>query len=325
MFATRLAKATTLVAALGIPDLIGDGSRSSADLAAATSTDPDALYRLLRTVAAAGVFEEADDRSFSLTSMGRLLRTDDPASLRDWAVYLSRDYLHEAWGNLEHSIRTGENSFASLHGENIWQYRAHVPGEHELFDGAMAALSRGLAAQLAEAYDFGRLGSLIDVGGGSGTILAAILARYPALRGIVFDQPEVVDAPATRRTLVDAGVADRAALVGGDFFERVPEGLGGYLMKAILHDWEDVDAIRILRTIRRAAGDASRLFVVEAVLGGPNTDLEGKLSDLNMLVMPGGRERSEPEWRSLLGDGGFRLDEVRDVTARWKLLIGSPA
>jgi hypothetical protein len=314
----------SVAANLGVPDLLGAGPRSAADLAAAIGANEDALYRLLGTLAAGGVLHEDADRQFRLTDVGELLRAGVPGSKRAWAILNGTPYVREAWSNLEHSIRTGENAFVALHGETIWSWRAARPTERANFDRTMAGMSGGVGRAVAEAFDFGTLERFVDVGGGTGTLVAAILRRHPRLRGTVFDQPDVAKSDATRELLEREGVADRADAVGGDFFEAVPTGADGYLMKSILHDWEDPDAVRILRAIRTAAPPSARLFVVERVVGAPNDDLSTRISDLHMLVMPGGRERTEAEWRSLFERGGFDLEDVRPTASPYRILIGRP-
>lgn len=320
----RLQQAMSVAAAMGVPDLLASGPRNVADIAAATGANEDALYRLLGTLAAGGILHEDADRRFRLTNLGELLRSDVPGSKREWAILNGKAYVREAWSNLEHSIRTGENAFAALHGESVWSWRSSHPAEQAGFDRTMAGNSGAVAEAVAEAFDFGSLATLVDVGGGTGTLLAAILRRHPGLRGTVFDQPDVATSDATRALLEREGVAARADVVGGNFFEAVPPDADGYLMKSILHDWEDDPAIRILRTIRGAARPTSTLFVVELVIGEPNEDLPTRVSDLHMLVMPGGRERAEPEWRSLFERGGFDLDEVRPTATAHRILVGKP-
>lgn len=319
--AYRLSEAISVAAALGIADALADGDRTIDALAARTQTDAGALYRLLRALAAAGVLSETPDRSFALTGAGTFLRSDVPGTLRDWAIFVGRPQVREGWGNLEHTIRTGENAFTALHGESVWDWRKHEPAEDALFNRAMVSNSATVATALADAYDFRAARTVADIGGGSGTLLAAILGRHPGLRGVLFDQPHVVSSPATTALLERAGVLDRSELAGGSFFEAVPAGIDVYVLKAVLHDWDDDDAIRILRTVRAAASPESVLLVIEAVIGPPNTDLRGKLSDLHMAVMPGGRERTEGEWRALLLAGGFALSEIRPLVMGWRLLI----
>jgi hypothetical protein len=302
----------TVAVRLGIPDILAGGPADASAVAAATGTHAPTLYRLLRSLAASGVFHEDEAGRFSLTSVGSYLPTASRESLHAWVTLIDRREMRDAWANLEHSIRTGENSFKALHGEDVWEWRNHEPEESAIFNRAMAAMSTGVGAAVANAYDFGSRSVVADIGGGSGA----------KLRGILFDQPAVV---ATPEELELAGVLDRCEVVGGSFFETIPAGADTYLMKAILHDWEDAEAIAIMRNIRAQIPEDGVLLVVERVVGPPNEDLEGKLSDLHMLVMPGGRERTAAEWRSLFSAGGFKLDEIRALPVAWQLLIGSPA
>jgi hypothetical protein len=320
----RFAQAGSVAASLRIPDLLREGPRTVHELAVTLAAHESALHRLLRALAAGGILDETEPRTFALTELGQPLRSDVEGSVRDWVTYMGRPYVQAAWSHLEDSIRSGENAFAALNGEDVWSWRGHEPAERALFDGAMASISAGLGPALVEAYDLGSCRTIVDVAGGTGTLLASILSARPGLRGILFDQPDVVDSPEAIRMLEAAGVADRCERVGGSFFDAVPDGGDAYLLKAILHDWEDPDAVRILGTVRAAVTPTSRLLVLEAVIGPPNQDLSGKISDLNMLVMPGGRERTEPEWRDLLDAGGFRLNEIRTLGPRWNLLVGVP-
>lgn len=318
----RLTDMLTVVVRLGIPDILARGAADAPTIATSTGTHVPTLYRLLRALAAAGVLHEDDAGRFTLTATGSYLATDHPESVAPWVTVIDRPSMREAWANLEHSIRTGENSFRALHGEDVWAWRRHEPGEGAVFNRAMAALSAGVGAAVATAYDFGARSSVADIGGGSGSMLAAILAQHPHLRGILFDQPTVVADP---EELERAGLVDRCDVVGGSFFEGVPGGADVYLMKAILHDWEDAECIAILRNIRAQIPETGELLVIERVVGPPNEDLEGKLSDLHMLIMPGGRERTAAEWTALLAAGGFRLDEIRTLPVAWQLLIGQPS
>ena len=318
----RLSQAVSVAASLGIPDVLADGPRTADDVAAAVGGDAATTYRLLRTLAAGGVLHESDDGAFSLTDLGVALRSDVAGSVRDQAILFGKPYVLAAWGNLEHSIRTGENAFAALNGEDVWAWRSRDPEEASAFNRAMASASAPVGPALASAYPFDAIETLADVGGGSGTLLASVLAAHPRLRGILFDQPAVVAEAAP--ILERAGVADRTEVVGGDFFAFVPAA-DAYVMKAILHDWSDADSIRILRTIRSAAAPTARLLVVERVLGGPNDDLDGKLMDLHMLVMPGGLERTLDEWRDLFAAGGWTLAGAGPIVGGWQLIEGSPA
>ena len=248
----QAAQAIHVAASLGIADLLADGAKTSDELAAATETHAGALYRLLRALAGLGVFHEGDDRRFSLTPLGDGLRTDAPESLAGWAAFMGRPYYWQAWGALGESVRTGENAFRLLHGTDVWEYRSRHPEESEIFDRAMMALTGGANRALLEAYEFGRFEKLVDVGGGNGTLLAAILAANPGLRGVLFDQPHVVSH--AEEVLQRVGVADRCEIVGGSFFDAVPAGGDAYLLKWIVHDWEDDPAREILLNCRRTMG-----------------------------------------------------------------------
>src|SRR4051794_13127918 len=301
----QVTQALHVAAVLGIADLLGDGPRSSDDLAAATNTHPGTLYRVLRALAGAGVFHEEADRSFALTELGACLRSDAPEPIGGWAAFVGEAYHWQAWSGLLHSVHTGENAFQHVHGTDPWTFRARHPDLSAGFDRAMTDLSRQLSAALLAAYDFGRFGQLVDVGGGNGAFLASILITHPDMRGVLFDQPHVVSGAGP--VLVAAGVANRCDVVGGSFFEAVPAGGDAYIFKAILHDWEDAPCIRILRTCRRAIADGTALLVVERDLGRPNRDPDAKFSDLNMLVGPMGRERTPEEYAALFAAAGFRF------------------
>ena len=246
----QVSQAICAAAVLGVADHLAARARSSDELADLTNTHADALYRLLRALASIGVFAEGPDRIFTITPLGQYLRSDVDDSVVPWARQISRPYYREAWSYLPHSVRTGENAFRHTHGTGVWEYRQANPEESVTFDRAMTGLSRGIIAALLAAYDFGSFPVLMDVGGGQGTLLATILARNPGQRGILFDQPQVVaGAPAL---LEAAGVANRCEVVAGDFFETVPQGAHGLLLKWILHDWDDELSSRLLNVCRSA-------------------------------------------------------------------------
>jgi hypothetical protein len=319
----QVSQALHVAATLGLADLLAAGPRSSDELAAATDSDPDALYRLLRALAAVGVFHEADERRFALTELGEGLRSDAPEGIAGWARFMGRPDIWAAWSSLLHSVRTGENAFRHVHGTDVWSYRADRPEESAIFDGAMMALTRSSNRALVEACDFGRFGTIVDVGGGNGALLALLLGRYPDVQGVLFDQPHVVSG--ADDVLGAAGVADRCRVVGGSFFEDVPAGGDAYVLKAIIHDWEDEESLAILRACRAAMDGDAALLVIERVVGPPNADLAAKLGDLNMLVGPGGRERTVEELESLLAAGGFRLVGVTPTAAGLSVVESVPA
>ncbi len=319
----QVSQAIYVAATLGVADLLSDGPRTSEALAAETGAHAGSLHRLLRALAAIGVFREDDQKRFALTPLGELLRREVPGSLHGWAAYVGRPYYRAAWSDLEHSVRTGENAFRHVHGTDIWSYRAEHPDEGETFDRAMESLTASSNSALLDAFDFGRFATVVDVGGGNGALLSALLGAHPAMRGILFDQPHVV--ASARSTLEAAGVADRCAVVGGSFFEEVPAGGGAYALKSILHDWEDREAAAILGVCRNAMTPEARLLLIERIVGAPNEDARAKFSDLNMLVAPGGRERTIEEWHALLASEDFRLDEATPTASGHFVIEASPA
>jgi hypothetical protein len=319
----QVSQAIHVAATLGVADILADGPRTSDELAAATDSDGGSLYRLLRALASVGVFHEDEGRLFSLTPMGALLRSNVPGSLRGWAVHVGRPYFQEAWAHLEHSIRTGDNAFQHVHGTDVWAYRAERPEESAIFDLAMESLTGASNRALLDAYDFGRFGSVVDVGGGNGALLAALLGEYPAMRGVLLDQPHVVANAAA--VLERAGVADRCEIVGGSFFDDVPSGGDAYTLKSIIHDYEDEPAVAILRICRRAMGAHATLLLIERIVGPPNEDPRTKFSDLNMLVAPAGKERTLHEWDALLSRAGFRLATDTPSTSGLAVIEAAPA
>jgi O-methyltransferase/methyltransferase family protein len=316
-------QAIGVAARLGIADLLAAGPRASDELAAATGAHPGALYRLLRALASVGVLHESADRQFALTPIGACLRTDAAEPVAGWAVFVCEPYYRQAWDALEQSVRTGENAFRHVHGVDPWTYRQRRAEINAVFNRAMTDRSRQVSAAVLDAFDFGRYAAIVDVGGGAGAFLAAVLARHPAMRGVLFDQPHVVaDAGPI---LEAAGVADRCAVEGGSFFDEVPAGADAYLLKSILHDWDDRKCGEILRTCRRAMLPGATLLVVEQELGPPNENPDAKFSDLNMLVVPGGQERSDDEYAALFTAAGFRFVGVTPSEAGVSVFAGEAA
>jgi hypothetical protein len=288
----RVAQALSVAARLGIADLLADGPRTSADLARATGTNPDALYRLLRALARKGVFDEQAGRSFALTPEGNALRADVPGSRRAQAIFSGSGYVWAAWAELSHSVETGDSAFAFVHGQSAWEYRAQHPEDSAVFDAWMTAQTRAADAAIVDGYDFGRFSHVVDVGGGQGALLEAILAANPHLHGTLFDQEHVVAA---------APVHERARVVSGSFFESVPRGGDAYVLKSIVHDWADDEAVRILRAVAAALDGDARVLLVERDLGDPAS----AWMDLQMLVMLGGRERTPEEYAALFTAAGL--------------------
>lgn len=294
-------------ATLELADLVADGPVSVDDLAKRSGAHPEALHRLLRTLAAHGVFAEVAPGQFGPTALSRALETDAVGSMRPYILY-GGEVMYAAFRELEHSVRTGQSAFERVFGASLFDYMRTNPDEGARFDAAMAATSTGRVAGLFD-RDWSDAGSVVDVGGGNGTIMRELLTRQPHLRGAVFDLPHAVDG--AEAMLEAGGLSDRCACIRGDFFEEVPSGFDVYLLSQILHDWDDERATAILRNCRAAIAPRGRLVVLEQVLPPGDAPHPGKILDLLMLVLTdGGRERSEPQWRTLLANAGFALERV---------------
>jgi hypothetical protein len=313
----QVSEAIHVAATFGVADHVAAGVHDCADLAAATETDPEALYRVLRALAAVGVFVERDDRHFDLTPVGEHLRSDASPSLRGWASFIGRPYYWQAWSGLIESVQTGENAFQRLHGVSAWEYRAAHPDDGAIFDRAMAGLTRQVTAAVLTAYDFARFGCVADVGGGSGAFLVGLLSAYANLSAVLFDQPHVI---ANVDPALAGELADRCTVIGGDFFVSVPAGADAYVVKSVLHDWPDAEAVTILESCRAAGGAGSTLLIVERALGDANAGADNKFSDLNMLVVPGGQERTVEAYHALLEPAGYRLDRVIETASPMMIL-----
>jgi hypothetical protein len=300
----QVSQGLSVMAQLGIADLLAGEGRTSDDLAAACGADPGALYRLLRALASSGVLHESEGRRFELTAVGEGMRTDVDASLAGWATFIGSPSYWAAWGALGHSVRTGDNAFQHVHGTDVWTYRSTRPDESARFDRAMASLSGQTGRDLVASYDFTPFGTIADIGGGTGSFLARVLGAAPNARGVLFDLPHVV--AGAEAVLAAAGVQQRVEVVGGSFFDEVPAGADAYVLRAVVHDWYDDDAVRILGAVRRAIPDHGILLLVERVIAEPNEGRPAKWSDLNMLVSPGGRERTQAEFDELLEHAAFR-------------------
>jgi SAM-dependent methyltransferase len=302
-----VSQALYVAAKLGIADLLADGPVDCDKLAAATDTHAPSLQRVLRALASVGVFTEVAPGSFALTPLAELLRTETPSSMRALAIMYAEEQ-YRAWGELLHSVRTGEMAFDHQFGMGYFEYLAQHPRADRVFNEAMTGWTRQLVGAVVDTYDFSPFETVVDVGGGYGTLLAAILRSNPRMRGILFEQPHVV--ATAEAQLVAAGVADRCALVSGDFFAEVPAGGDAYVLSQILHDWDDERCVAILGQCRRAIPDHGKLLVVELVLPEGDEPFLGKWLDLHMLVLLGGRERTAAEYDTLFRVAGFKLARV---------------
>jgi hypothetical protein len=250
------------------------------------------------------------------------LRTDAAHSVAPWAIFVGQKYIWGAWGDLLHSVRTGENAVRHTQGCDVWEYRKAYPVQSEIFDRAMARNSDGIIHRILSSYDMSRFKKIVDVGGGQGEFLASILAEHPCARGVLIDLPHVVSrAPPV---LESKGVSSRCDVVGGSFFDAVPAGADAYTLMLILHDWEDTAALAILRNCRRAMSPGSTLLIIERLVAPPNEGAETKFSDLNMLVSPGGRERSREQFVDLFRRAGFYLASVVSTGTRLVVIEARP-
>ncbi len=320
--AYRLSRAIALCVELGIPELLARHPHTAAQLAADTKSHEASLRRLLRLLVAMEVLAEDADGRFRLTALGEEMRAERLGPL----VRLLGGTLHwDTWRHLDHSIKTGGRGFDFVHGMRDWDYYAQHPIDAAVFDAAMHALTTPVAKAVARAYEFSRHHKVADVGGGDGTMLIAILEHHAGVRGLLFDRPGVVER--ARKRFTDAGLLDRVEVAAGSFFEKVPAGAGVYLMKSIIHDWTDEEASEILTRCREAAATSGApLLLVERIMSdhvGPE-DLDTVLSDLNMMVNPGGRERTRSEYAALFERAGYRLEQTIAVGPEFHILEALP-
>jgi SAM-dependent methyltransferase len=304
-FGFAVAQALHVVAELGIADLLQDGPRSADDLARATQTDAGALYRVLRFLAGEGVFQEDSAGRFAQTELSGGLRTDAPDSPRDFIRMINQE-PYAAWGQLLHSVRTGSTAFEQVFGAPRFAWLASHPEQAALFQRAMIALSQGANTEAAEAYDFAGCKRVVDVGGGHGQLLSAIVTRNPHLSGVLIDLPAGIAAARTGL----GGPLPRCDLVAGDFFESVPAGGDIYIMKKVIHDWDDERAAKILDNCRRAMTPGGKVLVAETIVPPGNDPHPIKVMDLNMLAVTGGLERTRQQYQQLFTRAGLRLERV---------------
>jgi len=307
-----------VAAELGIADLLAEGPRSAEELAEQTNTHSGALYRVLRALAGVGVFAQDLQRRFLLTSLSELLRSDVPDSQRSFSIMMGAEF-YETWGMLLHSVRTGEQGFYKRFGRPFFQYMTEHPERHSIYDAAMAGVHGPETEPMLDAYDFSIFQSVVDVGGGNGLVLAAILSRHLAVQGILFDLPPVAER--ARATITSLGLSGRCQIVGGDFFSSVPTGVDAYILRHIIHDWEDNEAVAILRNCREAMNPNGKVLVVETVIPPGNEPCFGKWLDLMMLLV-GGCERTEEEYNHLFSEAGLKLERIVPTASEVSVIEG---
>ncbi len=318
-----VSQAVSVIARLGVADVLAAGPQPVEQIAQRVGAHHSALYRVLRALGDVGVVAELENRQFALTPLSELLRSDVPGSMRGWATMVGMPFHRYPWTDLYETVLTGESAFDRVHGTKVFDYLAEHPEDAAIFDAAMTSISTNESVSIAKAYDFNRFNTIVDVGGGRGGLLAAILSANPHLQGVLFDVPTVV--AGIDDELAAAEVVGRCEVVSGDFFDSVPDGADAYLLSAIIHDWDDDQAVQILRTCRAAMTDSACMLLAEIVLPEGPAPSMGKLADLEMLVMTaGGRQRTEAELRALLGRAGLRLTRTIPSTSMVSLVEAVP-
>lgn len=305
--ASWMSQAVSTAAALGVADELAAGPRPVEEIADAVGAHGPTLYRLLRFLADIEVFEELEGRRFALTELGETLRTDSSTSVRAMAMWVGVPADRYTWAGLGECMQTGEEAFERVQGKSFFDHMRDHPEVARVFNEAMTAISGLIVAPVVDLYDFSSFGTVVDVAGGHGALLAAILSANPQTRGVLYEQPEVI--AGAGQPLEQAGVRDRCELVSGDIFESVPAGGDAYVMSNIIHDWDDERCVQILANCRAAMAEGGRVLLAEIVLPDEIRPASlAKLMDLAMLVLtPGGRQRTEAEHSDLLQQAGLEL------------------
>ena len=292
---------------LRVPDLLANGPRTADELARESGAHPRSLYRLLRALASSGVFHEDAEHRFALTPLSECLRSDAPASMAAIS-WMRGDWQYRAWGNLLHNVQTGETAFDHLFGESLFEFLGHTPENAAIFDQGMVGVHGRETEAMLTAFDFSNIEVLADIGGGNGSVLAAVLTKHPSLRAILFDRADVIDR--AKANLAQAGVADRVQFIAGDFFQSVPRGADAYFLRHIIHDWNDDQSRTILNNVRSAMPPDGRLLLAEFVLPDGPEPFHGKWFDVAMMTVTGGQERTASEYRKLLEASRFTLQHI---------------
>jgi len=321
IYGFRTTQLVAVAAQLGIADALHDGPRTSASMAEAARVDAAALHRVLRALTSLGVLAETSDGRFASTPLSELLTTESPKSMRDVASLYAEPWLWQTYGQLMHSVRTGESAFAHVHGQFFYDFLGSHPDEAAAFNRTMSGFTAHEVAAIVEACELSRDRTVVDVGGGHGALVIALLRRHHQLSGIVLERADV--AAGALRALHDAGLATRCECVPGDFFQGVPGGADVYFLKSVLHNWRDDAAVRILRACRAAMHERSRVVIAERLIEPGNA--EAALVDINMLVTVGGLERTPAEYDALLHSAGLRRQSIAATTSALSLIEAVPA
>jgi hypothetical protein len=315
-----ISQTVAALARLAIPDAVADLQLSSSEIAAKCGTHADATYRLLRAAAGLGLFVEVEPDVFKLTPVGATLRANISGSMRDFAIAETDQGHWLAWGKLTDSVKTGERGAPKALGKELFEWYQEHPQDAAAFGGAMTSLASMVAGEVAASCDFSKAKTVVDIGGSHGTLLAAVLRNHSQLSGIVFDLPGVAER--ARIVLFAEGLASRAEVVAGDFFVDVPKG-DIYLLKQVLHDWNDEQCRIILSLCSKRMTSSGRVCIVEMVIPDDNSPSMASMMDLNMLVMLPGRERSLKEYRSLLESVGLQFERLLTTHSPFQIIEAS--
>jgi ubiquinone/menaquinone biosynthesis C-methylase UbiE len=309
-----------VAAKLNLAEHVKDGPKTADELAKATKTHPPSLYRLLRALASVEIFAEDEQQRFRLTPMAECL-LDVHGSQRAVALMMGDEH-YRSWGDLLYSIQTGKPAFDHLYGKPVFDWLSEHPEQAKIFDAAMTGFHGPETQAMIDAYDYAGVKTLVDIGGGNGTVLAAVLKKYSAMQGILYDLPGVIER--AKKNLADANLTARCQTIPGSFFEAAPPGGDSYQMRHIIHDWTDEQCQTILGHIRKVIPKMGRLLVIEMVVKPGNVAQPAKWLDLNMLVLPGGRERTEAEYRAMYAKAGFQLERIVPTPTEVSVLEGKP-
>jgi copper chaperone CopZ len=321
MFGAYVSGAVSCVAQLGIADILEGGPKSAAELASEVKADPTALYRLMRATASVGVFAEGPDGKFSQTPESAVLRSNANPSLRAMAIMHGHEWHMRGWEQLEYCVKTGKTAIEKVYGTPIFEYFKQHPKEAQVFNDAMTSFSMMDSPAVVDAYSFEGIHSIVDVAGGHGLLLAKILDRHAGMRGTLYDLPEVMEG-AKHGPLKN--VMDRCTLQSGDMFSSVPAGADAYIMKHIIHDWPDDRCVSILKACRKSVNAGGKLLVVDSVIQPGNDFAPGKFLDLQMLIVAGGRERTEKQFREIFDASGWKLSRVIPTKVPDSVIEGVP-
>lgn len=319
-FGAMMSQAVYVAARLGVADLLAAKPQSIKELAAATKTHERSLYRVLRSLASIGIFAETETKVFGNTPYSEPLRSDAPNSLRNGIIFMGEEWHWRVWGDMLYSVETGKPAWGHVHGAEVFEYFAENPRQAEIFNNAMTDMSVSTAPAVVEAYDFSGIKTLTDIAGGHGYLLAQVLKANPAMKGILFDMPPVIAGAGA--FFEKEGVAERVEKVSGDFFASVPKNADAYIMKHIIHDWDDERATKILQNIQQAMTENGKVLIVEVVVPEGNEPHYSKLLDLEMLASPGGMERTAEEYRELLAAAGLRLTRIIPTKSAFSIIEG---